>query len=128
MGLPFTLIEAVVGTPDLPQYDTSAEGLSPLRDAAESVSAVVTLGEAAPEIEAVFAGLVPTRRAATIEEAVALAFVESHPGGEVILAPACASQDMFRDYAERGDQFAGAALALAAALAKHEEQSGADDG
>ena len=102
--------------------------LSPLRAAAESVSAVVTLGEAAPELEAIFAGLVPTRRAATIEEAVALAFVEARPGGEVILAPACASQDMFRDYAERGDQFAGAATALAAALAKHDEQAGAGDG
>jgi len=102
--------------------------LSPLREAAESVSAVVTLGEAAPDIEAIFEGLVPTRRAATIEEAVALAFVEARPGGEVILAPACASQDMFRDYAERGDLFAGAASALAAALAKHDEQAGTGDG
>ena len=33
-------------------------------------------------------------------------------GGDVVLAPACASQDMFRDYGERGDRFAGAARAL----------------
>jgi len=102
--------------------------LSPLRDAAESVRAVVTLGEAAPDIEAIFEDVVPTRRAATIEEAVALAFVEAGPGGEVILAPACASQDMFRDYAERGDLFAGAAQALAAALAKNGDDAGAGDG
>jgi len=102
--------------------------LSPLRAAVENVAAVVTLGEAAPQIEAIFEGLVPTRRAASIEEAVALAFVESHPGGEVILAPACASQDMFRDYAERGDLFAGAASALAAALEKHDEQAGGAGG
>ena len=102
--------------------------LTPLRAAVDNVSAVITLGEAAPQIEAVFDGLVPTRRAASIEEAVALAFVESRPGGEVILAPACASQDMFRDYAERGDLFAGAASALAAALEKHEEETGGAGG
>ena len=102
--------------------------LTPLRDAAEHVSAVVTLGEAAADIEAIFSGMVPTRRAASIEEAVALAFVEARPGGEVLLAPACASQDMFRDYAERGDLFAGVATALAAALAKHDEATEGDGG
>jgi UDP-N-acetylmuramoylalanine--D-glutamate ligase len=64
----------------------------------------------------VFAGIVPVRRATTIEEAVALAFVEAAGRGDVILAPACASQDMFRDYRERGERFAGAARALVTAL------------
>jgi len=102
--------------------------LSPLRAAAGNLSAVVALGEAAPEIEAIFADLLPVRRASTMEEAVALAFVEARPGGEVILAPACASQDMFRDYADRGERFARAAAALAAALGKHDDDGGSDRG
>jgi hypothetical protein len=62
----------------------------------------------------VFHGLVPVRHAASIEEAVELAFEAAPAGGTVVLAPACASQDMFRDYRERGERFAGAARALAA--------------
>jgi UDP-N-acetylmuramoylalanine--D-glutamate ligase len=92
--------------------------LSPLRSAAEALTAVVAIGQATEELERVFAGATPVRRATTIEEAVALAFVEAAAGGDVILAPACASQDMFRDYRERGERFAGAARALVVALAK----------
>jgi UDP-N-acetylmuramoylalanine--D-glutamate ligase len=87
--------------------------LSPLRSAAGHLAAVIAIGEAAPQIEAAFDGLVPVRRAGSMAEAVAAAFEEARPGGEVLLAPACASQDMFRDYRERGDRFAEAARALA---------------
>jgi UDP-N-acetylmuramoylalanine--D-glutamate ligase len=86
--------------------------LSPLRAAADALTAVVAIGEATDELERVFAGATPVRRATTIEEAVALAFVEAAGGGDVILAPACASQDMFRDYRDRGEQFARAAREL----------------
>jgi UDP-N-acetylmuramoylalanine--D-glutamate ligase len=86
--------------------------LSPLRAAAPSLMSVVALGEAAAEIERVFEGLVPVARAASIEEAVRRGFDAARPGGTVLLAPACASQDMFRDYRERGDRFAAAARQL----------------
>ena len=50
--------------------------------------------------------------AGSIEDAVRAAFALARPGGCVVLAPACASWDQFRDYAERGDRFAAAARGL----------------
>ena len=86
--------------------------LSPLRSRSHRLTGVVALGEAAPEIEAVFEGVVPVRHAASIEEATRTALTLALRPGTVLLAPACASWDMFRDYAERGDRFAVAARAL----------------
>jgi UDP-N-acetylmuramoylalanine--D-glutamate ligase len=87
--------------------------LSPLASATPSLAGVVAMGEAATQIEALFRDSVPVRRASSVEEAANLAFELAPPAGTVLLAPACASQDMFRDYAERGDRFALAARALA---------------
>ena len=86
--------------------------LSPLAAAAPSLAAVVVLGEAAAEIAALFEHVVPVRKADSIEEATASAFELAPPDGTVVLAPACASQDMFRDYKERGDRFTAAARSL----------------
>jgi UDP-N-acetylmuramoylalanine--D-glutamate ligase len=87
--------------------------LSPLASATPSLAGVVVLGEAADELAALFEGRVTVRRVASIEEAVAEGSRLAPPGGAVVLAPACASQDMFRDYEERGDRFAEAARAVA---------------
>ena len=57
--------------------------------------------------------------AASIEEATAEAFALAPRPGTVLLAPACASWDMFRDYAERGDRFAAAARALMQEVGAH---------
>ena len=93
--------------------------LSPLRDRADRLAGVVALGESAREVGAAFDGLVPVHYAATIEEATAEAFALAPRPGTVLLAPACASWDMFRDYAERGDRFAAAARALVQEVQAH---------
>jgi UDP-N-acetylmuramoylalanine--D-glutamate ligase len=75
--------------------------------------AVVLLGRDAPLIEhALRATNIDLLKAASIEEAVNLAAHVARPGDAVLLSPACASWDMFRDYAERGDRFATAVRAL----------------
>jgi UDP-N-acetylmuramoylalanine--D-glutamate ligase len=86
--------------------------LSPLRSAAERVRGVVAIGEASADVARVFEGAAPVRLAASIEDAVAVAFGMAPSPGTVLLAPACASWDQFRDYGERGDRFAAAARAL----------------
>jgi UDP-N-acetylmuramoylalanine--D-glutamate ligase len=68
-------------------------------------SAVVAMGEAAPRVEEALAAHVAVARAATLAEAVTRAFASARAGDTVLLAPACSSFDMFKDYAERGDAF-----------------------
>ncbi|MGZ8482239.1 MAG: UDP-N-acetylmuramoyl-L-alanine--D-glutamate ligase [Candidatus Limnocylindria bacterium] len=86
--------------------------LSPLTEALPALAGVVALGESAAEVVTVFDGRVPVRVAGSIEEAVRVAYGMAPGDGTVLLAPACASWDMFRDYVERGDRFAAAARAL----------------
>ena len=69
------------------------------------VKGLVLLGEASRKIESQLAGAAPVTRAATMEEAVHLAFGQAERGEAVLLAPACSSFDMFRDYEDRGNVF-----------------------
>ncbi|MBS0613733.1 MAG: tRNA pseudouridine(13) synthase TruD, partial [Proteobacteria bacterium] len=73
----------------------------------------VLIGRDAPAIEAALAGVCRTHRAASLPEAVRKASEVANPGDTVLLSPACASLDMFRDYAQRGEVFAQAVRALA---------------
>jgi UDP-N-acetylmuramoylalanine--D-glutamate ligase len=93
--------------------DAKGVDLSPLAALTDRLAGVVAIGAAADEVVALFDGRVPTRKAGSIEEAVRTAFDLAPPGGVVLLAPACASWDMFRDYRERGERFSAAARAIA---------------
>ena len=66
---------------------------------------VVAIGEARPRIRERLGREVEVREADTMADAVRTAFAAARPGGVVLLAPACASLDMFADYAERGRAF-----------------------
>jgi UDP-N-acetylmuramoylalanine--D-glutamate ligase len=66
---------------------------------------VVAIGEAAPLVRGGLAAHVPVHNAADMGAAVRTAFALASPGETVLLAPACSSFDMFRDYAERGRVF-----------------------
>jgi UDP-N-acetylmuramoylalanine--D-glutamate ligase len=66
---------------------------------------VVAIGEARSLIRDSLGGRVTVHEAADMSGAVRTAFASAAPGHTVVLAPACASFDMFRDYAERGRVF-----------------------
>jgi UDP-N-acetylmuramoylalanine--D-glutamate ligase len=67
--------------------------------------AVVAMGEAAPLVRQALADALPVVEAASMREAVERGYAAARPDGVVLLAPACASFDWFRDYAERGRVF-----------------------
>ncbi len=79
--------------------------------------AIATLGRDAAAIESTLAPQlpdVPLQRHATLEAAVAWCFAQARLGDAVLLSPACASLDMFRNYAHRAEVFVQAVQALAA--------------
>jgi UDP-N-acetylmuramoylalanine--D-glutamate ligase len=75
---------------------------------------VVLLGQDAKLIAAALEGVATVEFAADMPEAVKLSERAAHAGETVLLSPACASLDMFRDYAHRGDAFAAAVRELQA--------------
>jgi len=94
--------------------DGKGQDFSPLAEPlARHARAVATLGRDAPAIEGVLGNL-PVQRHETLQAAVAWCFDQAQPGDAVLLSPACASLDMFRNYAHRADVFVEAVQALAA--------------
>jgi UDP-N-acetylmuramoylalanine--D-glutamate ligase len=77
-----------------------------LRDPLKArAKAVVAIGEARPLLRDALGDAVPVEESDSFAAAIERAYELARPSGVVLLAPACSSFDMFRDYAERGRRF-----------------------
>lgn len=86
---------------------------TPLRELVPGrVRAMVTIGTIAQSLKAQFEDLIPCQTAPDMPSAVSQARALSHPGDAIVLSPTTSSFDMFSGYAERGNVFRSAALAL----------------
>ena len=66
---------------------------------------LIVMGEAAEAIRAALGQLLPTKVAASMQDAVTTAFQDADPEDVVLFSPGCASFDWYSNYAERGDDF-----------------------
>lgn len=94
--------------------DGKGQDFSPLKNAVSAnARAVVLIGRDAPLIEKAISGSgVPMEKASDMKAAVETAFGLAHEGDAVLLSPACASWDMFRNYAHRAEVFIQSVRAL----------------
>jgi UDP-N-acetylmuramoylalanine--D-glutamate ligase len=107
-GMPGTLVVIAGG-------DGKNQDFAPLAAAfAGRVRLALLIGRDAPALAAALESACPTLRCASLEQAVVAAAAAARPGDTVLLSPACASLDMFRDYAHRGEVFAASVRRLAA--------------
>lgn len=102
--------------------DGKGQDFGPLREpVARHARAVALIGRDAEAIGAVLQGAetpqgepLPMARHASLEDATRWAFAQAREGDAVLLSPACASLDMFRNYAHRAEVFVTTVQALAA--------------
>ena len=80
-----------------------------------NVAAAYTIGDAGPKFAELLAPYMPVQRSEMMAEAIREAMAAAKPGDIVMLSPACASFDQFRDYEARGDAFRQIVEALNAA-------------
>ena len=95
--------------------DGKGQDFSPLREpVARHARAIALIGRDAPAIRATLAETgVAMQDCATLEEATRWAYGQAQSGDSVLLSPACASLDMFRNYAHRAEVFVSAAQQIA---------------
>ncbi len=105
LGRPVVLIAGGLG---------KGQDFSPLAPAVRAhARAVLLIGQDGPLIGRALADCdVPLRSCATLEDAVAQGLELARPGDAVLLSPACASMDMFRNYAHRSECFVEAVREL----------------
>ena len=96
--------------------DGKGQNFAPLREPLQRhARAIATLGRDAAAIEAVIEGLaLPLQRHDTLEAATRWCFAQAQSGDAVLLSPACASLDMFRNYGHRAEVFVREVQAIAA--------------
>jgi UDP-N-acetylmuramoylalanine--D-glutamate ligase len=96
--------------------DGKGQDFSPLAEpVARFVRAVALIGRDAGAIEAALHGAgVPMQHHDSLQAATRWCFAQAHAGDAVLLSPACASLDMFRDYKQRADVFVAEVQAMAA--------------
>ncbi len=73
--------------------------------AKEKVKCIFAIGESKEKIANSFKGIVPVSLHDTLDDATKYAFKNAKSGDKILLSPACASFDMFKDYKDRGEQF-----------------------
>nr|WP_010132537.1 UDP-N-acetylmuramoyl-L-alanine--D-glutamate ligase [Microbulbifer agarilyticus] len=95
--------------------DGKGADFSPLGEAAGALRGLVTIGVDGPKIASVFADRVPQVTASDMTDAVAKARAMAHSGDFVLLSPACASFDMYRNFEARGEDFRRAVDVLVSA-------------
>ena len=95
------------------------QDFSPLKEVlAKNARAIALIGRDAKIIEAAILGIeIPVQFCQTMEEAVLWCAQQTQPGDAVLLSPACASFDMFRNYAHRAEVFCAAVSSLQGELA-----------
>jgi len=104
LGAPIVLIAGGLG---------KGQDFTPLgKRGTNKVKAVVVIGSAKREIAQSFKEVIPVVETKTLEEAVKQAWELAKPKGNVLLSPACASFDMFKDFKERGRVFKRAVYEL----------------
>ena len=107
-GISYKIKDKVVALSAPPQSDAPA-ARSAAQQRKQTVAGRVTDEQGEP-----LAGVsVPVQRVDTLEEATRLAYAAAQPGDVVLLSPACASLDMFRNYAHRAEVFIASARQLA---------------
>ena len=88
------------------------DGLGACEAHLANVKAAYTIGEAGPRFAELLEGRVPVTRAEMLCEATRRALAAAVPGDVVLLSPACASFDQFKDYEQRGERFRAFVAAL----------------